>query len=155
MQEPILRWKSTPYVSKRKSVDWFWILGFIVVLSGGLAWYLGNFVFAAVIFIGGFVIGLYANDAIEEKTYTITNKGIEIGDEFFAYEDIKSFWVFTDGLPTKRQLLLTIKRSLFVHVSIHLNDTDPDNVRLVLRKYVLEKRQLPALSDAVMDWMKF
>jgi hypothetical protein len=155
MQEELLQWKSAPYVSKHKSVDWFWILGFIVVLSSGLAWYLGNFAFAAVILIGGIVVGLYANDHIEEQAYIVTTKGIKLGEDFFPYEDIKSFWVFTDGLPSKNQLLLTLKRSFFVHTSIALGDTDPDKVRLVLRKYVLEKRQLPALSDAVMDWLKF
>ena len=155
MQEELLRFKSIPYVSKHKSVDWFWILGFIVVLSSGLAWYLGNLAFASVILIGGIVVGLYANDHIEERTYTITTKGIKMDDELFLYEEIKSFWVFTEGLPHKNQLLLTLKRSFFVHTSIALGDTDPDKVRLVLRKYVLEKRQLPALSDAVMDWLKF
>jgi hypothetical protein len=155
MQEPLLSWKSAPYVSKHKSVDWFWILGLIVVLSGGLAWYLGNFAFAAVILIAGFVVGLYANDHIEEQSYTVTTKGIQIGEEFFPFEEIKSFWVFSEGLPSKRQLLLTLKRTFFVHTSIPLSGVDPDNVRLVMRKYVLEKRQLPALSDAVMDWIKF
>ena len=86
---------------------------------------------------------------------TITKSSILSGNEEYKYADIKSFWVFTEGLPDKHRLLLNLKRNFFNHATIPLGDADPDQIRLVLRKYVLERKQMPLLSDAIMDWLKF
>jgi hypothetical protein len=154
MQEKLLQWRGSLYTSTKKSVDWFWILGLIVVLSTGLALYFRNYSFAAVLLIGGIAIGLFANEEVSEQEYKVDDKGIHIGDTLYPYGEIASFSVFTEGLPEKRQLLLTLKRTFFVHVSIPLIETDPEEVRILLRKFVLEKNRLPDLSDALMSWLK-
>jgi hypothetical protein len=155
MQEQLLQWRGAHYVAKQKSVDWFWILGLIVVLCTCLAIYLQNYTFAAVIFVGGIAIGLFANDTDSEKKYTITKQGILTNDTLLEYSQIASFSVFAEGLASRRQLLLTLKKSFFVHVSIPLSEeVDHEELRLTLRKFILEKKRLPDLSDAVMHWLR-
>ncbi len=155
MQDKLLNWQGALYVSEKKSVDWFWILGLIVVLATALAVYTKNYTFAAVLLVGGTAIGMFANDTVSEQEYSLTKKGIFIDDVFHPYDEIVSFYVFAEGLPSRRQLLLTLKRTFFVHVAIPLADQDPEEVRLILRKYILEKKRLSALSDAIMTWLKF
>ena len=155
MPEQILTWRGVLYESKHKSVDWFWLLGLIVVISVGTAIYFRNYPFAAVLFISGMVVAMYANDHIQEEEYGISTAGIGFGEEIHKYADIKSFWVYTDNVNGEKQLLLNLKRTFFNHVSIPLGDTDPEKVRLLLRKYILERKQMPLLSDAIMGWMRF
>jgi hypothetical protein len=156
MQQQLLQWKGVPYIAKQKSVDWFWILGLIVLLGTIFAIYLQNYTFAAVIFVGGIAIGLFANENISEKEYVLRKDGIEIDDTFISYSEIASFSVFTEGLASRRQLLLTLKKTFFVHVSIPLpEEIDPEEVRIILRRFILEKKRLPDLSDAVMHWLRF
>lgn len=155
MAESHITWKAVLYESKHKSVDWFWMLGFFVVLGTGVSIYFGNYPFASALLVGGLVLGMFANDHIQEEEYNITTSSIETKDEIYKYSDIKSFWVFTEGAADKHRLLLNLKRTFFNHITIPLGDTDPEKVRLVLRKYVLERKQLPLLSDAIMDWLKF
>jgi hypothetical protein len=156
MQEQLLQWSGVPYIAKQKSVDWFWILGLVVLLATGFAIYVQNYTFAAVIFVGGIAIGLFANENTSEKKYSLRKDGIEIDETRIAYSEIASFSVFAEGLASRRQLLLTLKKTFFVHVSIPLpEEIDHEEVRIILRKFVLEKKRLPDLSDAVMHWFRF
>lgn len=154
-EETLITWSAKLYEPKHKSVDWFWILGTITFIAIALLFYFQNYVFAAVIFIASITIGIYANEHLDEETISITKKGIQIDSDFYNFEEIKSFWVFTEDMEHNKRLLLTLKRNFFVHVNLPLGDTEPDELKLVLRKYILERKQAPSLADSLMEWLSF
>jgi hypothetical protein len=154
-EEALLTWEAKLYEPKHKDVDWFWILWFIVLVIVVFTVYFGNYLFAAVVFLAGLTLSLFANDHAEDEAFALTNEGLYIDDTFIPYTGIKSFWVFTEGLKGKERLMLTLKRTFFVHMALPIGDVDTEKLRLILRKYVLEKKQAPILADEIMDWLKF
>lgn len=160
--QEIITWSSVPYDSRGKSVDWYWLLGFIVFVSVGAALYFGNYSFAAVLLLSGVVLFLYSNVENKVEIYTLSKSGISITEKdntlastFYKFNDIRSFYIFNSEVEGKARLMLTLRKTFFTHRAILLGNADTEAIRTALRKVVLEKEQLPSLSDKVMEVIKF
>ena len=73
-----LQWSALEYEEKERSKDWFWALGIIVVTSSIASVIFGNYFFAVLLILGGFLLGFFATKKPEMVQYELTERGLKI-----------------------------------------------------------------------------
>src|SRR3989344_6295069 len=94
-----LVWRALEYEEKTRSPDWFWALGVIIVTSSVASMIFGNYFFAALLILGGVLLGFFAVRKPEVITYELGKEGLRAKNRLYPYESIKAFWVQADFLP--------------------------------------------------------
>jgi hypothetical protein len=137
--ETILEWHSPEHHFDKKSADWYWILGVIILGASVLAFYFHNFLFGVFIIIAGLTIGMLSYKETKSVLVKISNKGLIFGNALYPWVSYRSFWIedeHTHGYrillhPTNPYLPLTI---IPVNQEIDLND-----VREILLEFLEEE----------------
>lgn len=91
--ETILEWHSPEHHFDKKTNDWYWILGIIVVGSSVLSFYFNNFLFGVFILIAGLTIGFLSWKETRVIPIKITDKGIIFGRHLYPFATYRSFWI--------------------------------------------------------------
>lgn len=137
-----IEWEIDEYAQKDKTADWFWALGIIVIAAAAASVLLGNLLFAVLIAIGGFLVGLYAKRPPDRLRVELSRRGVVIGTRLHPFKELVAFWVSLEGeAPT---LILDRKGTILPHLILPIEDVSPDDVRLFLNQYLQEKE----LEDA-------
>ena len=147
--------KTKNHFSKEKSVDWYWVVGSFAFVLLVLSLYFKDYFFASIIFIGGILFFMTAKNIEEDYYFEINSSSIKLKDEEYLFEEISSFWIFDEGVESKKKILFTLKRPFFPHLSVHIKGVDVEEVRPILRKHILEKKQLPTISELLAEWIGF
>lgn len=130
-------WDGTEHEHVEKSVDWYWGLGIIMVTGIIIAIISKNYLLALLLFIGGVLLGYYANDKAEPVHVEISERGIKLDEVFFSYDTMKSFWMYQDA-QKKNQLMLITGRSLLPERILSIPDTIPP---LELHAFLIERME--------------
>ncbi len=135
-RDPLLEWSVLEHPYKEKTADWYWILT-ILAFGGAVAAILfGDVLFALVIAIGAFTIALYAGRRPNQIRVAITKRGIVHDQDLHLYPHIDSFWVEDRfGEPT---LHFHCRKLLYPHMSVPLEDIDPELARDILINFLEE-----------------
>ena len=94
-----LEWTALEYEEKEKSQDWFWALGITIFAASAAALIYGNYFFAALIVLGGVLLGFMAVKKPDTIHYELNHKGLKIESHIYLYENIKSFWIEMSEYP--------------------------------------------------------
>ncbi len=135
----MLSWNVVEAPAVKKSIDWFWAVGIIIVSLAIIAIVFGNPLFGIFLIVVFFTLFILSHKRPQTVRYALTKDGIVEGDRFFPFTDIKHFYVdeTTYLVPT---LLIDIKRWFLPIVSIPLPvEIRPDDVRMYLRPKLMEK----------------
>jgi len=148
-----LEWSSLEYEEKERSADWFWALGIIVVTSTLAAIIYGNYFFAALLLVSGFLLGHFATKKPDEIFYEINQKGIKIGNQLYPFENIKSFWVQIEPKPI---LFVHTERIFMPMISIPIEDAWAEDIHaLMTAKNIPEQEMKEHVSEKIMDSLGF
>lgn len=137
--ETILEWHSPEHHFDKKTNDWYWILGFIVLGASVLAFYFHNFLFGIFIIIAGATIGMLSWKETRVVSIKITTKGVTFDRALYPWMSYRSFWIedeHTHGArilmhPTSSYLPLTV---IPINEEVDLND-----VRDILLEFLEEE----------------
>jgi hypothetical protein len=107
-----VRWQAKEYIHQEKNGLWFIIFGIVIVaLMAAAILLMKSWSFAALLVVIAVVIIVFARRPPRVMSYSISQKGLHIGDTLHAFSDFKSFGVIRDGeeysvmlIPTKRFL---------------------------------------------------
>lgn len=77
----------------------------------------------------------------------IKSEGIQVNNELFPYENLKSFWIFYDP-PYHQELSIRSRKALTGYIRIPIGEEDPVKIRELLLKFIPEKRQEEAMVDS-------
>ncbi len=149
----LLEWLEFEYDHYEKSSDWFWIVGLSGLLLIVLAVIFKNFLFAIIILIGTFTVMMYAIREPELVHFQITNRGIKIKKDTYLYKDLHSFAIKDDQPP--HRLMIESNRLLLPHIIIPLGETDPDEVRNILSKFLEEEPFEESITDMLSEHLGF
>ena len=149
--EKFIEWEAPEYREHKKSADWCWYLALGAVLLLIYAAYARSFLFAALVVVGWFTIMLYSTRTPKIIKIAISENGVQIEQNFYSWNNIKSFWIFTG----KSELSLELKKTLVPHIKISLGDTDPASAREILLKFIPEREQQESFVDNLSDLVKF
>lgn len=103
-------WQAQEFVHQEKNVMWFVVFGLVIAAMLAVAVFLmGSITFAFVLVAIAAVVIVYANRPPRLMSYSLSEKGLYIGDTLHHFSDFKSFGVIHDGnefsvmlIPTKR-----------------------------------------------------
>ena len=149
-----LEWKTQEFQHYPKDQSWFIISALIAF--GLIIWaaFSKNFLLILLIILGYFSIVVFALKKPRKIRLAITSKGIMIDESIYAYDNLKSFWIFYDP-PEVSELSLRSKKTIMPFIKIPLGGENPVEVRKLLLKYLPERKQEESLIDNLARSLKY
>ncbi len=149
----IIEWQTVEYELRPKSVDWFWALGIIAIAAAVIVIILQMYLFAIIILISAGLIATYNLRAPEVITCALMPGGIRVNHKLYPFEQIKAFWIRREQDP--HELILHIKRPIFPHIHVLLNNLDPDIAQAYLEDYLPEEAHHMTATEHIADYLGF
>lgn len=162
MNEKLI-WSALEYEERERSRDWFWALGIIVVTGSIASIIYENYFFAALLILGGAMLGFFAIKKPDMVTYELNEKGLAIRDRLYPYENIKSFWVQSEktvetlpGEVTKPLFFIHTERAFMPIISIPIDEMMAEKIHsIMLSKNIAEIEMKEHASEKIMDALGF
>lgn len=139
-QDVLAHWKAPEFEVYERDRKWYlWVSFFLIAIIGWAIY--SNSLVMAITFILIAVVGyIYIEKEPRVIDFIITPDGISAGKEVYAFDNIRSFWIFYEPPHVKIISLKTESHLLpFVHIPIH--DEDPVHIRQLLLDYIPEEKQ--------------
>ncbi|MFA5936377.1 MAG: hypothetical protein WC822_00695 [Candidatus Paceibacterota bacterium] len=153
-QNEKIEWTALEYEEKERGNDWFWALGVIVVASSVASFIYGNYFFSLFLIIGGILLGGFAIKKPDLVFYELNEKGLQIRNRIYPYENIKAFWVKKEGdNPT---LFIRSERLFMPLLSMPIKQNLAEEIRnCMLLNNVPEEEMKEHVSEKIMDSLGF
>jgi hypothetical protein len=148
-----LRWQAYEHEHIERGSDWFWALGIIAACAAVTSIIFGNFLFALLIIIAAFTIGIIAKQPPELHEFELNEKGIRIGKTLHTYDTIVSFWV--DDELEEPLLLVDTTTFMAPNLIIPIGDMDPEAIREYLRDRVEEVPMKEPIAHKILEFFGF
>lgn len=148
-------WDTPEFEFKEKRKDWYWIVGIVAVILMVVAIILKNYLFAFLIFIGGFLMVNLATKQPLSLPVEVSESGIKVYDQMYQYESLFAFWISENSKKQPILLLLSNQRvSPIISLTI-----DPGIDLVLLREYlgqfIQEQEMKEPLTDRIIDKIGF
>lgn len=149
----IEEWEVKEYEHYPRPRAWYVIMG-----TGGALLILysiitGNLLFSAIIILSGIILFLQDNHPAEAVPVAITDLGVVVGNRFYPYKELESFFIVYQP-PEVKVLFIKTKSALRPMLRISLLEHNPVDIRSKLRKYMnedLDQEEEPT-SDKLARW---
>lgn len=151
----LAEWKFSEYVKYERSPAWYVGLGIIeaaVIIYSILS---KNFLFALIAILIGMILVLHSKREPAELQCRIFEDGIQVGNKFYEWNDIKKFRIVYE--PPKIKLLYIDLKSVFMpDFSVPFDNQNPLEIRKILKEYLEEdlEKQYETLTDRVNRWLR-
>jgi hypothetical protein len=152
--EVFFEWETPEYLKYARSLFWYIAVIGIGVILIIYSIFTANFLFALIIIIAAFIVFLKSYREPAMLLFQITEDGIVLGDQFFDYDRIKSFYFIYDP-PAVKKLFFDLK-GIAPTISVHLNNKNPLLIRKKLLEYLKEdtERKHQSLDDQLESILK-
>ena len=148
-----LRWEAYEHEHIERGGDWYWALGIIAVCAAITSILFSNFLFALLIVVAAFTIGIIASRPPELHDFEISEKGIRIGNDVHTYDSIISFWL--DDELDEPLLLVDTTTFMSPNLVIPIDTMDPEHIRSYLRTYVDEVPMKEPAAHKILEFFGF
>ncbi len=156
MEKEPISWEALEYEHREKSRDWYWAIGVISISMATIAAMLGNYVFAIVILVSGFALGVSSSRKPNLVQFELKKTGIAIDGKFTPYGSLKSFWVENNIHHDGVSKLIFKQRHGNAHlIVIPIEDVHPEDVRDYLLDMILEEEMNEPLSQRIAEYFGF
>lgn len=133
-------WDIPEFDHHNRSRGWFIAAAIIGIAVLVYALVTRNFLFAIIVILAAIILYQQSTVAPKDIGFAITEGGLEVGPDFFAFKDIKNFWIHYEP-PHGKTIFFTFKSSLRPGLSVPLRDENPVPVRQTLLRYVPEDQE--------------
>jgi hypothetical protein len=148
-----LQWSLPEFEEKERSRDWYWALGMIVICGAIAAVIYGNYFFAALIILGGILLGFFASKKPQIVDYELNERGLKVGKSLYPYDTIKSFNVY---VGPKSHLVIHTAGILMPILAIPVEEQDTELIlEIMLNNGVAPDDIRPHASETIMDRLGF
>jgi hypothetical protein len=151
--EGTLRWEAYEHEHIERGSDWYWALGIIAACAAVTSIIFGNFLFALLILVAAFTIGIIARQPPELHEFELNEKGIRIGKNFHPFDTVVSFWV--DDELEEPLLLVDTTTFMSPNLVIPIGDIEPETIRAHLRDRVEEIPMKEPLAHKILEFFGF
>ncbi len=145
-EETLVSWEASEYIHHNRTFMWY---AAAVVLGLGLAalafFVLNSWTFAILAIVMTVATVVYTRRAPEVLHYTLSKKGLHIGQKFHAFGEFKAFGVLQTGsffsvrlIPAKRFAPLT---------EVYFSEQDGEKIVDILGHYLPMKKLEPDFAD--------
>jgi hypothetical protein len=148
-------WEANGYVFDEKSSDWYWALGIITVAAAVASVLFGNIILAILIVAGATTLSLSTLKRPRMHVFRITDEGVMVDENLYAYDTIVSFSVLEYIDPTKPPALSVRTHYLLApHLLIPIVGYDPLEIYEFFADHVEEGRHDQSVIDRIIDMLR-
>ena len=154
--EKITGWSIPEYDKHERTKRWYVISALVGVFFIVYSFWVGNFLFAAIVIIGALVIMIHDGQEPMTVDFAITDEGLIVGRKFYDYDVIKDFSIVYKPRENIKNLYFEFKNVVRPRLSVPLGEMNPLPIRENLLKYLpedLERIDQP-LSEALAKMFK-
>ncbi len=157
MQAPTayIEWSGQEFEFVSKSPVWYWSTGILSVGSAAAAFIVGNILFGIILLLAGITVSLFGSRRPALHTFKITERGIHVSEQLFAYENIANFAIddhHESGAPT--MLRFTLRKGLVDVMTVPIGNADFRTIRTALKNHNIDEvESLNSLTARVADWI--
>ena len=152
----ITGWSVPEYDKREREKNWYIISAIVGLIFLVYSFFSGNFLFAAIIIIGAWVVIIHDGQEPMNVNFVITDEGLVVGKNFYDYDVIKNFSIVYKPNQNIKNLYFEFKNVVKPRLSIPLKSMNPLPIRENLLKYLsedLERTDQP-LSEALAKMFK-
>jgi hypothetical protein len=150
-----VEWQAPEYTHKERTADWFWTIGLTALIASAIALWIGSFVFAIFILIGGACLIMFTIREPQQFRFSLEQEGLKIEKELYPWKSIQGFTIKNKaGEPYARLIIQTSKYFLPVY-TILLPQELKSTVHDVLVKVVPEVELEESRSMQFMEKLGF
>jgi hypothetical protein len=145
----LLEWEFAEFTKHQRGFWWYVLTTAAAV--GMIIWAIidRNILFAIIILIAAMLYFALSRREPGRITIRLTEDGIEVGRNFYAYSELKDFWLFYRP-PDLKKLYIHFKTALRPSLTVPLEDQNPVTLREVLLRYLpedVEQEEEPATDE--------
>lgn len=145
----LAQWETLEHAPAEHGQKTYTIVIAVFIAIVAYALYTNSPLMAIVFILIGMVGYLSLNRPEEPTRYTITDKGIVVGREFYPFEDISSFFILEDHPDFPKHLIIQTDGWLVSHVHIPLAEQHVEAIRSLIITSVPERKYEPSLIDTI------
>jgi hypothetical protein len=134
----LAQWDFPEYEKPERGMLWYTVA---FGLGGGLLiWAVldANFLFALIILLFAFIIFTHHRRDPQVLTFTLYERGMQIGDRFYLFREVQSFALIYEPPLVKRLYIMPRNALVRREISIPLGDQDPVRLRAMLLDFLVE-----------------
>ena len=155
---PVLSWQASEYVHHEKQGMWFAALAGGALLLIIVTFFLfGNTMtfwsFAVLVVVMAVALAVYAVRPPRIMRYELSNRGIDVNDKHFSYQDFRYFGIIQDG-PLYSAQLVSVKRFIPV-VSVYFPGESGEQIVDMLGEHLPMQHVEPDIIDKLMRRLRF
>ena len=132
----LAEWTVPEYIKYERTLAWYIVAGGLAIVLFIHALARSNFLFAIIILLFCGIIYLHERREPEQLEFLIVEGGIVLGQRFYPYKELRSFWIIYE--PPVQILYLGVDHTLRKELPIHLEDQNPLVIRKILLNYLEE-----------------
>ena len=146
-----LRWSAYEHEHIERGSDWYWALGIVAVCAALTSILFSNILFAIVLIIAAFTIGLIARTPPKLIEFELSDRGIRVGGTLHRWDHIIAFWV-EDEHDREPLLLVDTTKFMSPNLIIPIEDIDPAMVRAFLEQRAEERPMKEPVSHKILEF---
>jgi hypothetical protein len=135
--ELLFSWSVKEYEQHDRSTRWYVaaaVVGGLLLLYSLIS---GNYLFTLVVVLFGIILFLQDTQPPMDVFFGITEAGVVIGDRYYPFKEITSYWIIYNP-PEVKNIYFVTKNVLRQRIKIPLLDNDPLPVRDFLNQFLVE-----------------
>ncbi|MDP3965318.1 MAG: hypothetical protein Q8Q13_00780 [bacterium] len=146
-----LRWSAYEHEHIERGSDWYWALGIVAVCAALTSILFSNVLFAIVLIVAAFTIGLIARTPPKLIEFELSDRGIRVGGTLHRWDHIIAFWV-EDEHDREPLLLVDTTKFMSPNLIIPIEDIDPAEVREFLQQRAEERPMKEPVSHKILEF---
>ena len=138
--DTLLHWNAPEFEMLEQNKKRLAYAALVLLAIIGYAAFTNNPIMAIVFVLIGIVAYMNMQKTPRNLDFRIIPEGVIAGRELYAFENVRSFWIFYDP-EYKKIISLHTKSYISPFVHIPIDDQDPVAIRQILLKYIPEIEQ--------------
>lgn len=125
-KKTIVNWEAREYIEYKKNAGWYVGLFVVVAVLCGLAIWLQQWTFLALIIVAALALLTYTSRKPRMLHYSLSDKGISEGNNLYSFDKFRAFGVLNDN--NHYSIVLTPKKRFGTRVRIYFPETEGEQI---------------------------
>jgi uncharacterized membrane protein YobD (UPF0266 family) len=149
-----ISWTASEYIEHTRGSSWYAGLAVGTIVLSIIVYFLTKDRFAtAIIVVLGIIVGSVAHRKPRQVEYQLTNRGVYVGEKFYAYKEFKSFSLTEEG-PLRSLMLIPLRR-FAAPVTMYLEREDEESVISLMGEHIPMEERSPDRIDSLSRRLRF
>ena len=150
-------WESTEFEFKKKSKQWYimvGVTGLVLIIASIL---LQNYLFSFLILLGTLMMLVMSSQKPMNFPIEVSGHGIKVANKMYPYSQIEAFWINRNKNGIMNLIIMTDERITPLMSFIIPDDIEFDilDLRDYLAEFIEEKEMTESVSQRLMDRIGF